>query len=73
MNTVMKWLKSFGAFWYDFIIGDDPIVAAGVIVALGGTAALSHGDVTAWWLVPVMTLILLAASLTRAARSSRRG
>ena len=24
----MKYLKSFGAFWYDFIVGDDWHVAA---------------------------------------------
>ena len=23
MNTLTKRLKAFGAFWYDFVIGDD--------------------------------------------------
>jgi hypothetical protein len=31
----MKFLKSFGEFWYDFIIGDDWKIAAGVLIALG--------------------------------------
>ena len=30
----MKFLRGFGQFWYDFIIGDDWKIAAGVIVAL---------------------------------------
>lgn len=30
----MKFLKSFGEFWYDFIIGDDWKIAAAVIVAV---------------------------------------
>ena len=34
----MKWLKSFGAFWYDFVIGDDWQVAAIVVAVLGLTA-----------------------------------
>ncbi len=31
----MKFLKSFGQFWYDFIIGDDWKIAAAVVLALG--------------------------------------
>jgi hypothetical protein len=30
----MKFLKSFGQFWYDFIIGDDWKIAVAVILAL---------------------------------------
>jgi hypothetical protein len=30
----MKFLKSFGQFWYDFIIGDDWKIAVAVVVAL---------------------------------------
>ena len=46
----MKYLKSFGAFWYDFIIGDDWLVAAGVVIALALTYAVSRTTVPAWWL-----------------------
>jgi hypothetical protein len=31
----MKFLKSFGQFWYDFIIGDDWKIAVAVVLALG--------------------------------------
>ncbi|WP_329003046.1 hypothetical protein OHA18_07445 [Kribbella sp. NBC_00709] len=30
----MKFLKSFGAFWYDFIIGDDWKIAVAVVLSL---------------------------------------
>ncbi|MEV5967575.1 hypothetical protein AB0L70_37745 [Kribbella sp. NPDC051952] len=30
----MKFLKAFGAFWYDFIIGDDWKIAVAVVIAL---------------------------------------
>ena len=29
-------LRSFGAFWWDFIVGDDWRIAAGVVVGTGG-------------------------------------
>ena len=31
----MRFLRSFGRFWYDFVIGDDWKIAAAVVVALG--------------------------------------
>ena len=31
----MTFLKAFGQFWYDFIIGDDWKIAVAVVVALG--------------------------------------
>lgn len=30
----MRFLKAFGRFWYDFIIGDDWKIAVAVVVAL---------------------------------------
>jgi hypothetical protein len=30
----MKFLKSFGEFWYDFIIGDDWKIAVAVVISL---------------------------------------
>jgi hypothetical protein len=31
----VKFLKAFGQFWYDFIIGDDWKIAVAVVLALG--------------------------------------
>jgi hypothetical protein len=64
----MKRLKSFGAFWYDFIVGDDWHVAALVVAGLALTAALAHAaHVNAWWLLPLIAVAALAWSLHRAA------
>ncbi|MET7998098.1 hypothetical protein ABZU76_45170 [Amycolatopsis sp. NPDC005232] len=30
----MKFLKAFGKFWYDFIVGDDWKIAVAVVIAL---------------------------------------
>jgi hypothetical protein len=62
-------LRTFGAFWYDFVIGDDWLLAAGVVVGLAGTYLLSHAaGVAAWWLLPVLIAALLPASLWKATR-----
>jgi hypothetical protein len=72
---VLRALRSFAAFWYDFVVGVDWRVAAGVVVGLALTAALVHAGVDAWWLLPAAVLLLLGYSLARAARSllSRSG
>ncbi len=66
----MRFITAFFAFWYDFIIGDDWTVAAGVVIALIVTGLLVLGGLTAWWLMPIVVLVLLAASVQRVARSS---
>ena len=64
----MRRLKAFGAFWYDFVIGDDWLIAAGIVVALMITASSSTTGVAGWWIVPVAVVILLPLSLWRATR-----
>jgi hypothetical protein len=64
----MKYLTGFFAFWYDFIVGDDWTVAAGVIVALAITALLAHNNIAAWWLMPLAVALMLSSSLWRVAR-----
>ncbi len=61
-------LRSFAAFWWDFIVGDDWRIAAGVITALAATAAVASTTVPAWWLLPVAITALLAMSLWHATR-----
>ena len=62
----MKQLKAFGAFWYDFIVGDDWHVAALVVAGLALTAILAHAaGVNAWYILPLTALAALAWSLHR--------
>jgi hypothetical protein len=68
MTRVIAAVRSFAAFWWDFIVGDDWRIAAGVIVALGATAALATTTVAAWWLTPIAVVLLLAGSLWRTTR-----
>jgi hypothetical protein len=65
-----RWIRSFGAFWYDFVIGDDWRGAAVVVLALALTALLVHGaGVNAWWLLPAGVIVALGWSLRHAIRS----
>jgi hypothetical protein len=66
----VKYLRSFGRFWWNFIVGDDWRVAAGVAVALGLTSILTHAAVNAWWLLPVAVAVVLYGSLRQATGSS---
>jgi hypothetical protein len=59
----MSRIAAFGRFWWDFVVGDDWVAAAGVIAGLALTAALA-----AWWLLPIAVAIVLTTSVLRAAR-----
>jgi hypothetical protein len=50
-------------FVWEFVVGDDPLVAAGVVLALAATALLE-----VWWFLPFAVLLLLYVSLRRGAR-----
>jgi hypothetical protein len=68
MAGVMRRLRAFGAFWYDFVVGDDWLIAVGVVIGLALTYALSRTTVPAWWLLPLSLVLLLPLSLWRATR-----
>jgi hypothetical protein len=67
----MRFLRSFLRFWYNFIVGDDWTVAAGVVLALAATALLAHVRVPAWWLLPAAVVVILNESVARATRAGR--
>ena len=61
-------IRAFAAFWYDFVVGDDWLIAVGVVLALALTYGLSRTSVPAWWLLPLFLVLLLPLSLWRATR-----
>jgi ABC-type phosphate transport system auxiliary subunit len=65
-------LRAFALFWWDFIVGDDYRIAAGIVALLGLLALLAHAGIAAWWLAPIGVFGLLSASVGEAARHSRR-
>jgi hypothetical protein len=67
----MPYLKNFLLFWYDFIVGDDWMIAVGIVAVLALSASLARRGLEGWWLMPVAVVILLAVSLWRATRTPR--
>ncbi len=63
----MKYVKSFGLFWYDFIVGDSIVLAIGGVGALAlaylfvvaGSAALAEV------ILPLVVVTTIAASLVK--------
>jgi hypothetical protein len=64
-------LEAFVRFMWDFVIGDDWRIAAGVVVALTVTALANDASIAAWWILPVAVLALLWASVWSVARTRR--
>jgi hypothetical protein len=61
----MTYLRSFGRFWWNFVVGDDWQLALGLAGAIALTALLTHNGHDVWWLLPVAVALLLARSLRR--------
>jgi len=57
VTAIWKGVKSFFSFWKDFLVGDSPVLALGVLVILG-VAYLLRGFA---FLAPVTTIVLVVA------------
>ena len=58
----MRYLKAFGQFWYDFIIGDDYKIAVSVVLALLAiVAALTFASLSDTMLTVGGAVLLMAA------------
>jgi hypothetical protein len=66
MPPPFSWIVAVAKFLYEFIVGDDWTVAAAVIIGLIVSAILNVNHVAAWWLIPVIVVVMLGVSLRRA-------
>jgi hypothetical protein len=64
----MNWLAEFVRFWWDFVVGDDWLSAAGVGAGIAVTALLAHHGLNAWIVLPVVVIGVLYLTLRRAIR-----
>ncbi len=64
----MSWVRTFLAFLWDFVVGDDPAIALAVVAALALAALVASGGVAAWWVVPVVVAAVLSWSVLRESR-----
>jgi hypothetical protein len=67
----VSWARNLARFVYDFVVGDDWRIAAGVVIAFAATYALAHNEFNPWWLIPAFVAALLAGSVVQVARARR--
>ena len=72
----MRFVVGFGRFWWDFVIGDDWKIAAGVACVLGIGAALVAGtglsDTAVSLIAGAGILLVVTASIVGGAIGARR-
>jgi hypothetical protein len=58
---------------WEFVVGDDWLLAVGAVFALGLTAVVAAAGLAAWWVAPAIVPLFLLASIRRALnRGGRR-
>ena len=66
----MRRVEALVRFVWEFVVGDDWRIAAGVIVGLALTGVVAGTSVAAWWILPATVAALLGFSVWRAAGAS---
>ncbi len=78
MEWMGRFVRGFGRFWYDFIVGDDPKIAVAVVVVLVlGAVLVGVAGATGTGVVAGLAALLLVAftiaMLVDAGAARRRG
>ena len=63
----MKYLRAFGHFWWDFLIGDTPELFVATLVIVGLAFVLHDHRVAAVVVLPLLTVAALVGSARRGA------
>lgn len=67
----MSKLAAVARFAYEFVVGDDPLIAVVVMLGLGITAIVADAGASAWWVLPSTVVAALTLSLLRARAGGR--
>ena len=70
----VRWLKAFGAFWWDFLVSDTPELLIGALVVIGLVALLAKAasvNAAAVVAFPAGVAVLLGGSVYLARRPKR--
>ena len=65
MSVVVSVIVAVGKFLYCYIVGDDLLLAVVMVLALAGTGVLVAGGINAWWLVPLLAVVMTGVNLWR--------
>ncbi|MGH7195835.1 MAG: hypothetical protein ACREGA_03590 [Candidatus Saccharimonadales bacterium] len=67
MRKFWNYTKSFGKFWYNFVIGDDWTLAVAAATGIILDIILHFTiELSAWYILPVLVAIALGLSIKRA-------
>ena len=64
-----KAIRSFFAFWKDFLVGDSPVLALGVLIILGVAYLLRGSPILAPGTAIILVLILITFTVWQKTRS----
>jgi hypothetical protein len=67
-NIVLRLLKGFGRFWWDFLVGDTPELFVSTIILIGITFLLGrglHNSHVATVVLPIFVVASLALTVAR--------
>jgi predicted SnoaL-like aldol condensation-catalyzing enzyme len=65
MKPLLQPAIGVARFFYNFVVGDDQVVAAVMLLALVATGLLVAVHVNAWWLVPALAITMTWLDLRR--------
>jgi hypothetical protein len=65
MNRIWSLIIAVPRFLYEFIVGDDWTVAVAVLAGLVVTAVLNANHIVAWWLMPIVAIVMTGISIRR--------
>ena len=68
LHLIWKGIKGFGMFWRNFLIGDAPEIAIGVVIILTITYLLRESHIVVEIILPLAVISLLTISVWRKAR-----
>jgi hypothetical protein len=72
---VLRLVKGFAMFWWDFLVGDTPELFVAALVIIGAVALVSerwHANSTAVIMLPVLAIAALGLSVKRASDAAKR-
>ena len=71
LKSIWRFIKSFVLFWKDFLVGDSPELALGVLIILGVAYWLHNSGVWDVVAIVVLALILMVVTVWRKTREHR--
>ncbi len=73
-SLVLRLVKGFGRFWWDFLIGDTPELFVAALVIIGSIAGLrgAGNNTVAVIALPVLVVCALSVSIRRAINTAKK-